>query len=106
MCGLRLTSALSSLFQGEIRLTGFNQEVDKFYSLIEVGKVRRSCKMMAMMMMMMIQPAWLSAKTGLRAACRRRIWLESLSAAAAASTLCVKTTESMNELSGWAGAAQ
>lgn len=26
--------------QGEIRITGFNQEVDKFYSLIEVGKVR------------------------------------------------------------------
>lgn len=28
------------LFQGEIRVTGFNQEVDKFYSLIEAGKVR------------------------------------------------------------------
>lgn len=28
--------------QGEIRVTGFNQEVDKFYSLIEAGKVRCS----------------------------------------------------------------
>lgn len=28
--------------QGEIRVTGFNQEVDKFFSLIEAGKVRRS----------------------------------------------------------------
>lgn len=28
--------------QGEIRVTGFNQEVDKFYSLIETGKVRCS----------------------------------------------------------------
>jgi len=27
--------------QGEIRITGFNQEVDKFYGLIEVGKVRK-----------------------------------------------------------------
>lgn len=30
--------------QGEIRVTGFNQEVDKFYSLVEVGKVRCSSK--------------------------------------------------------------
>lgn len=32
------------LSQGEIRVTGFNQEVDKYFSLIEVGKVRRSSR--------------------------------------------------------------
>jgi hypothetical protein len=26
--------------QGEIRVTAFTQEVDKFYSIIETGKVR------------------------------------------------------------------
>lgn len=28
------------LLQGEIRATGFNNEVDKFFGLIEVGKVK------------------------------------------------------------------
>lgn len=63
--------------------------------------------MTAAAMMMMIQPAWLSAKPVFVRPVGGGFWLESLSAAAAAArTLCVKTTESMNELSGWAGAAQ
>lgn len=28
--------------QGEIKITAFNKEVDKFYSLVEQGKVSRS----------------------------------------------------------------
>lgn len=32
------------VLQGEIRVTGFNQEVDKFFTLVEVGKVRRSSR--------------------------------------------------------------
>lgn len=42
--------------QGEIRVTGFNQEVDKFFSLIEAGKVRLSSRWW-------VSTSWLSART-------------------------------------------
>lgn len=55
-CSTSFTKFVCVFFQGEIRVTGFNQEVDKFFSLIEVGKVRRSSRWW-------FSTSWLSAKT-------------------------------------------